>query len=429
MNEEMILNKLRKMLVLESKKMTQVDEPFFDVEDYISEVEELCRKENISVVELSENVDSIIETLDKSSIVMHPLKAIQRLKVYNGRIIFCKIGWAGDYEGSLDDQPQGGGSFNNLNIGHESLNFKADKGILYGYVQLSNRGKPSNIKIENIDLDFKNKDSIDNVLVVWVATNPINKEYNIVGWYRNATVYRMPQECEENSDRYLFFSKQTPVGTNNQKFNLSERTSYRISTGEEDATLIQENDRKYKIRKARKSGDGGMGSQSSLWYASESGDTVLDVVQYIYDSNTNYESLFGKIESEMLVGEEKERLVKQRSNQGVFRNKMIGKYKKCCLCGVKQVDLLIASHIKPWSKSNKFEKLDTNNGLLLCPNHDSLFDKGLISFTDEGEILISKSLEVESRIFLNVNAHMYIEIHNEMKKYLKFHRENIFKEL
>jgi predicted restriction endonuclease len=45
---------------------------------------------------------------------------------------------------------------------------------------------------------------------------------------------------------------------------------------------------------------------------------------------------------------------------------------------------LIASHVKPWSESNHQERLDVNNGLLHCPNHDDLFDKGYISFIKMG---------------------------------------------
>ncbi|MBO7381377.1 MAG: HNH endonuclease, partial [Neisseriaceae bacterium] len=48
--------------------------------------------------------------------------------------------------------------------------------------------------------------------------------------------------------------------------------------------------------------------------------------------------------------------------------------------------------LKPWRKSNDKEKLDINNGLLLCPTHDKLIDKGLITFSENGEIIISELL-------------------------------------
>lgn len=86
------------------------------------------------------------------------------------------------------------------------------------------------------------------------------------------------------------------------------------------------------------------------------------------------------VDSLGLRGEEREAIVKIRINQGVFRDELIKRYGKCVLCGVKDSSLMIASHIKSWSDSNPEEKVDVDNVFLLCPNHDKLFDKGLISF-------------------------------------------------
>ncbi|MDM0450952.1 HNH endonuclease signature motif containing protein [Clostridium perfringens] len=92
------------------------------------------------------------------------------------------------------------------------------------------------------------------------------------------------------------------------------------------------------------------------------------------------------------VGEVIERVVKARKNQNKFREALFKRESKCKICGLAHKELLIASHIKPWSKSTPEEKLNPFNGFLLCPNHDSLFDKHLISFRDNGEIIISKRL-------------------------------------
>ena len=67
-----------------------------------------------------------------------------------------------------------------------------------------------------------------------------------------------------------------------------------------------------------------------------------------------------------------------------------------------------------------------NNGLLLCPNHDSLFDKGLISFEDDGKIIISENLSETDKIFMNVNENMKLNIREENKPYLKYHRNKYF---
>ncbi len=128
-----------------------------------------------------------------------------------------------------------------------------------------------------------------------------------------------------------------------------------------------------------------------------------------------------------LEGKTKEAVVKVRVNQGDFRNILLGKNNKCCLCGVSNPSLLIASHIKPWAESDSHEKLDYNNGFLMCPNHDKLFDSGLITFDSEGNIIVSESLSETDKIFMNVNSKMKIKLTEGNKKYLEFHRNNVFK--
>lgn len=79
-------------------------------------------------------------------------------------------------------------------------------------------------------------------------------------------------------------------------------------------------------------------------------------------------------------------------------------------------------------KSNKFEKLDSENVLLLCSIHDALFDKGLISFSDDGSIIISTLLDSSDRVLLHLTGEEKILVDSKNKKeYLKFHRENILK--
>lgn len=123
------------------------------------------------------------------------------------------------------------------------------------------------------------------------------------------------------------------------------------------------------------------------------------------------------------VGEVIERVVKARKNQNKFREALFKRESKCKICGLAHKELLIASHIKPWSKSTPEEKLNPFNGFLLCPNHDSLFDKHLISFKDNGEIIISKRLSEKEQELLNINKDIVINIEEENKKFLKEHRD------
>jgi hypothetical protein len=81
-----------------------------------------------------------------------------------------------------------------------------------------------------------------------------------------------------------------------------------------------------------------------------------------------------------LVGPvERHQLVKSRRGQGVFRDNVESREPKCRITGVSNPRYLRASHIKPWRKSSDIEKIDGNNGLMLAPHVDFLFDRGFIS--------------------------------------------------
>ena len=153
---------------------------------------------------------------------------------------------------------------------------------------------------------------------------------------------------------------------------------------------------------------------------------VMTLIQCDHD-----EEIISKIETNVknlkLEGMEKEIYIKTRINQGIFRDRLLNKYHSCCLCNVSNPKLLIASHIKPWVKSEAKEKLDSDNGLLLCPNHDALFDSGYISFDENGRIMISEKLNEIDAIFMNVNKNMKIILSSKNKEYLEYHRNNIFK--
>ena len=126
-------------------------------------------------------------------------------------------------------------------------------------------------------------------------------------------------------------------------------------------------------------------------------------------------------------GEEKKAFVKIRVNQSRLRSDIL-KEKNCCqICGLRKKELLIVSHIKPWSKSSETERVDHDNVMLLCPNHDSLFDKGYISFSENGNILLSSNIAEEELLLMNVDKNFRLEVSDAMRKYLDYHRQSIFK--
>ena len=120
-------------------------------------------------------------------------------------------------------------------------------------------------------------------------------------------------------------------------------------------------------------------------------------------------------------------IVAARKGQGLFKSRVSFVEAACRVTGAKGQRYLIASHIKPWSKSNNIEKLDGHNGLLLSPHIDRLFDKGLISFSDDGDLLISRHCDpsiVKAWAIKEFNTGSF---KNEQKAYLDYHRRYIYK--
>ncbi|GAA0714927.1 hypothetical protein GCM10008904_31180 [Paraclostridium ghonii] len=124
---------------------------------------------------------------------------------------------------------------------------------------------------------------------------------------------------------------------------------------------------------------------------------------------------------------EVKRTVKVRVTQGPFRDKLINRDKKCVICGLDIKNLLVASHIKPWSVSNDYEKQDENNGVLLCANHDALFDKGYITFDGSGKLIISDEINKNDYQKLNLYVDKVINLNDSQQQYMNYHKNNIFK--
>lgn len=116
----------------------------------------------------------------------------------------------------------------------------------------------------------------------------------------------------------------------------------------------------------------------------------------------------------------------QRRGQDKFKNKLLLFSQECAICGIINSSLLIASHIKPWKVSSHKERMDPMNGLLLCPNHDKLFDKGYITFADDGGILISPILSNNTMQRMQITTNISIKIHQGAREYLKWHRKVCF---
>jgi len=127
--------------------------------------------------------------------------------------------------------------------------------------------------------------------------------------------------------------------------------------------------------------------------------------------------------------EEKKVLTRARVGQGKYREELL---KLCPFCPITLVSddrLLIASHIKPWAKSNDFEKTDPLNGFMLTPTFDFMFDRGFLSFTDDKKSILSPFLSNMTYSKLGISdgktfSHLPIE---GRENYLEFHRTEILK--
>lgn len=123
-------------------------------------------------------------------------------------------------------------------------------------------------------------------------------------------------------------------------------------------------------------------------------------------------------------------LVTSRVGQGWYRREVIEKWRgRCAVTGCDLKQILIASHIVRWSECSDHERLDPENGILLSPNVDSLFDRHLISFDDDGRLLVSDLVSEESLRMLGVSEGTKISLTDGMRAYLARHRERALGQL
>jgi predicted restriction endonuclease len=139
------------------------------------------------------------------------------------------------------------------------------------------------------------------------------------------------------------------------------------------------------------------------------------------------ESDIEEIKKDKLLDEtERDTLIKARRGQGEFREGVKSLYEHCIVTGIKDKSLLIASHIIPWKESDNKKRVDKYNGLLLSPHIDKLFDRHLISFTDDGQIYVKdENIKQILRTWSIDISKKYIKFTDMTKNYLKEHRKKV----
>lgn len=142
---------------------------------------------------------------------------------------------------------------------------------------------------------------------------------------------------------------------------------------------------------------------------------------------TEEETFFGVREEE----QEKKPIIRYgREGQDEYRRKLLEECPFCPITMINEESLLIASHIKPWAVSDPKERIDPNNGFILSPLYDKLFDRGYITFSNDKRVSISNwlSRQVKERIGIkDKQLFQFLPMNDSRARYLEYHRNMVFK--
>lgn len=118
-----------------------------------------------------------------------------------------------------------------------------------------------------------------------------------------------------------------------------------------------------------------------------------------------------------------QQLINARLGQGGYREALIELYGgKCVVTGLAVKEALRASHVKPWRASSDRERLDARNGLLLAATVDALFDRYLLTFTDDGRLLVCSSVNDAALTLIGITPNVRIDLSRETRTYMRWHR-------
>lgn len=125
---------------------------------------------------------------------------------------------------------------------------------------------------------------------------------------------------------------------------------------------------------------------------------------------------------------EREYLSTARMGQGRFRQDLLQMYRETCpITGIANPELLLASHIKPWKACRNIERLDVHNGILLSALFDRMFDRGLITFGENGRLIASPRLSIADRTRCDLGEAIAIRLSEQSLRYMEYHRAFEFK--
>lgn len=125
---------------------------------------------------------------------------------------------------------------------------------------------------------------------------------------------------------------------------------------------------------------------------------------------------------------DREAIIRARHGQGLFKQRVMQIERSCRITGVSNPIHLVASHSKPWRDSSNDERLDGENGLLLTPSIDHLFDRGFIGFDDSGDLIISPVAHLPSLQRMGIETGHVVNVGGfsaGQRRYLDFHRNAV----
>jgi putative restriction endonuclease len=136
-----------------------------------------------------------------------------------------------------------------------------------------------------------------------------------------------------------------------------------------------------------------------------------------------------RIEGDASIPEtERVDIIRARRGQGLFKQRVMDIERRCRITGVANPVHLIASHCKPWRDSNNAERLNGENGLLLTPTIDHLFDRGFIGFENGGDLIVSPVAHKPSLKRMGIDPERVVNVGGftqGQKNFLEFHRDRV----
>jgi putative restriction endonuclease len=171
-----------------------------------------------------------------------------------------------------------------------------------------------------------------------------------------------------------------------------------------------------------------IGEEARLLMAPETA-TVASPMQASDDLDVWEHRLERQVEKDRSIRDtDREAIIRARRGQGMFKERVMQIEKGCRITGVTNPAHLLASHCKPWRDSTNEERLDGENGLLLTPSIDHLFDRGFVGFEDSGDVIISRVAHIPSLQRMGIETRKVVNVGGfteGQRKYLEFHRNAV----